>query len=89
MLVLSRHQGDTIVIGDIVITITEIKGNRVRVGVDAPEEIKIYRGEVLAKIQADQRQQLQQLPATTSMNPPIVKGFPHPPIVQGFAYGAA
>lgn len=47
MLVLTRKPGETIRIGDdIVITISQLKGGRVRVGIDAPPEMGIRRGEL-------------------------------------------
>lgn len=50
MLVLSRKQGETIKIGDaITITVRRIKGNEVRIGVDAPKEVRVVRGELLNK----------------------------------------
>jgi carbon storage regulator len=51
MLVLTRKIGEGIVIGDdITITIVEMKGGAVRVGIDAPREKKIYRQEVVERI---------------------------------------
>jgi carbon storage regulator len=51
VLVLTRRCDESIVIGgDIVVTLLEIRGNQVRIGVDAPEAESIYRGEVWAKI---------------------------------------
>ena len=53
MLVLSRHRDERIHIGnDVVLTIIEIRGDKVRVGIEAPEDVKIYRDELLAKIKA-------------------------------------
>lgn len=47
MLVLSRKPGETLRIGpDIVMTIVSIHGNKVRVGIDAPSEVHIARGEL-------------------------------------------
>ena len=47
MLVLTRKQGQTIVIDDrIKITLVKVKGNAIRVGIDAPEEVAIRRGEL-------------------------------------------
>lgn len=47
MLVLSRKVGEKIVINDdIVVTILEIKGNRIRLGIEAPREVRVVRGEL-------------------------------------------
>ena len=51
MLVLSRKQGERIVIGrDIAITVIEARDGRVRLGFEAPQETPIHRQEVLEKI---------------------------------------
>ena len=50
MLVLSRKKGEKIVIGeDIVLTIVEVRGDRVRVGIDAPREVSIVRPDAIEK----------------------------------------
>jgi carbon storage regulator len=47
MLVLSRKQGEQLLIGDeIVLTINRISGNRVAIGIEAPRDIRIVRGEL-------------------------------------------
>ncbi|MCA9146380.1 MAG: carbon storage regulator [Planctomycetales bacterium] len=47
MLVLSRKDGEQIVIGDdVVVSILRIAGNRVRIGIEAPESVHIVRGEL-------------------------------------------
>ena len=47
MLVLSRKPGEALVIGgDIILTVVEIKGNRVKVAIDAPDSTHIVRGEL-------------------------------------------
>jgi carbon storage regulator len=62
MLVLSRKKNESIVINDvIVITVVEIRGDKVRLGIEAPREVPIHRSEVLAAIQA--QAQAQVLPA--------------------------
>lgn len=51
MLVLTRKTGEGIIIGDnIKITVVELKGGGVRIGIDAPTELKIYRQEVYDRI---------------------------------------
>ncbi len=51
MLVLSRKAGETIHIGeDICITVATVQGNRVRIAVDAPEEVLILRGELASLV---------------------------------------
>lgn len=51
MLILSRKVGQSIVISDVIeITITEVKGDQVRIGINAPREVTIRRKEVLAQV---------------------------------------
>ena len=48
MLVLSRKKGQSIEIGDgITVTVTQIKGNQVRIGIQAPPEVRIHRNELI------------------------------------------
>lgn len=57
MLALTRKAGERIVIGDnIVVTVVSIKGDSIRITVEAPKEIKIYRGEIFDAIAAENRQ---------------------------------
>lgn len=50
MLVLSRHVNETIRIGDdIVVTVVRIDGDRVRLGISAPTQVKILRSELIAR----------------------------------------
>lgn len=52
MLVLSRHRDESIMIGDdVVITIVDIRGDKVRIGIDAPQTIPVHRQEVYEAIQ--------------------------------------
>jgi len=61
MLVLSRKKGQSIVIGDnIEITVVEIQGDMVRIGINAPREITVHRQEVFQQIKAENQQALQQ-----------------------------
>ena len=51
MLVLSRHRNQQIIIGDdIVVTVVEIRGDKVRLGIDAPSHIPVHRHEVWAAL---------------------------------------
>ena len=51
MLVLSRHRDESIMIGDdVVITIVDIRGDKVRLGIKAPQEIPVHREEVFDAI---------------------------------------
>lgn len=52
MLVLSRRIGESVVVGDnIAITILEVRGDIVRVGIEAPREVKVHRAELLAELE--------------------------------------
>jgi len=54
MLVLTRKLGETIVIGDdITIKVVDIHGKQIRLGIEAPTEISIFRGEIYARIQEE------------------------------------
>lgn len=56
MLVLSRRLGESVVIGDdIVVTVLEVKGDVVRVGVDAPRSVQVRRQELLEEVAAANR----------------------------------
>jgi carbon storage regulator len=56
MLVLSRQRDESIVIGDnVVITIVDIRGDKVRLGIEAPGEVPVHRQEVYEAIQRENR----------------------------------
>lgn len=57
MLVLSRRAGESIVIGDdVTITILDVRGDVVRVGIEAPRAVKVHRAELLRELEASNRQ---------------------------------
>ena len=56
MLVLTRKLGESIVIGNNVrVTILEMQGKQIRLGIEAPPEISVHRGEVYERIEAENR----------------------------------
>ena len=57
MLILSRKINEKVVIGDdITISIIEIRGDQVRIGIDAPKKIKVFRQEVFDAIMAENKE---------------------------------
>jgi carbon storage regulator len=60
MLVLTRKAGEGIIIGDdIRITVVEMKGGGVRIGIDAPREMKVHRQEVYDRIKEENQEATQ------------------------------
>jgi len=57
MLVLSRKSGESIVIGnDITVTVIEFRGDQVRLGIDAPRSVPVYREELYAEVSRQNRE---------------------------------
>ncbi len=56
MLILTRRLGESIIIGDdVVMTVLAVKGNQVRIGVNAPKETPVHRQEIYEKIQQERQ----------------------------------
>ena len=62
MLVLTRKPRQQIMIGDqIVVNVVEVQGENVRIAIDAPKDVKIYRGEIYRAIQEENQKAAAQL----------------------------
>lgn len=69
MLVLARRINERIIIGDsIFISVVDIKGDQVKLGIDAPENVKVYRQEIFDAIQEENRKAAQSHGELPSLN---------------------
>ncbi|OOZ35884.1 carbon storage regulator CsrA [Solemya velesiana gill symbiont] len=58
MLILTRRVGETLMIGDeVTVTVLGVKGNQVRLGVNAPRDVTVHREEIYERIKREQTQQ--------------------------------
>ncbi len=69
MLVLSRKKNESIIINDdITVTVVEIRGDKVRLGIDAPKEVSVHRREVYDAIQSQRQREETNSPTGSSDN---------------------
>jgi len=69
MLILSRKVNEKIMIGDeISVSIIEVRGDQVRIGVDAPKTVKVFRQEVFDAIRAENRAAAESKPELPEVN---------------------
>lgn len=55
MLILTRRVGESLMVGDeVTVTVLGVKGNQVRIGVNAPKDVTVHRQEIYERIQAEQ-----------------------------------
>jgi len=54
MLILTRRVGETLMVGDdVTVTVLGVKGNQVRIGVNAPKDVSVHREEIYQRIQRE------------------------------------
>lgn len=67
MLILTRRIGETLMVGDeVTVTVLGVKGNQVRIGVNAPKEIAVHREEIYQRIQKEKNGGVQTAPVSSA-----------------------
>jgi carbon storage regulator len=58
LLILTRKIGESLMIGaDVTVTVMAVKGNQVRIGINAPKDVEVHREEIYERVQAEKAQQ--------------------------------
>ena len=70
MLILTRRVGETVMIGDdVTITVLGVKGNQVRVGINAPKSVAVHREEIYERIKREQQSGVPETPKADEYAP--------------------
>jgi carbon storage regulator CsrA len=60
MLILTRKVGEALMVGEeVTVTVLEVKGNQVRIGIKAPRDVAVHREEIYDRVQAEKAQQVE------------------------------
>ena len=74
MLVLSRQRDESIIIGDnVVVTIVDVRGDKVKLGIEAPQDVSVHRREVYEAIRRENQQ-------AAKLRPEDARGLGRPPL---------
>lgn len=77
MLILTRRVGETLVIGDnVMVTVLGVKGNQVRIGVNAPKDVSVHREEIYERIKREKESGVQPLGSEPSSDTELSDGEP-------------
>jgi carbon storage regulator len=60
LLILTRKVGEALMIGEeVTVTVMEVKGNQVRIGIKAPRDVEVHREEIYERVQAEKAQHVE------------------------------
>lgn len=77
MLILTRRVGETLMVGDdVTVTVLGVKGNQVRIGVNAPKEVAVHREEIYQRIQKEKDQEPNHLEIKRASQPELAPEDP-------------
>ncbi|GAW87132.1 carbon storage regulator [Bathymodiolus platifrons methanotrophic gill symbiont] len=75
MLILTRRVGETLMIGDdVTVTVLGVKGNQVRIGINAPKDVSVHREEIYERIKNEQAGGTASAAPSTSVSPDAESG---------------